>query len=147
MRVLERFTIATPQSVLDDLHERLRRTRLPEEPAGAGWEYGTNLAYMRRLLRYWQSEYDWRQVEARLNRLPQHRASLGGYRIHLVYERGSGPRPCRSSSRMGGPGHSSSSLRAATVKVHRRPMHRPSSSPRCAYFAKTRGGMPTISAA
>ena len=90
---LERFTIETPQSVLDDLHERLRRTRLPEQPAGAGWAYGTNLAYMRRLLHYWQAEYDWRQVEARLNRLPQYTTSLGGSRIHLVYERGSGPHP------------------------------------------------------
>ncbi|MGH7322744.1 MAG: epoxide hydrolase N-terminal domain-containing protein [Candidatus Rokuibacteriota bacterium] len=41
---LEPFTIATPQSALDDLHERLRRTRLPEEPAGAGCVYGTSLA-------------------------------------------------------------------------------------------------------
>ncbi len=90
---LEPFTIATPQVVLDDLHARLRRARLPEEPADAGWAYGTNLAYMRRLLRYWQSEYDWRRVETRLNTLPQHMARVGSYRIHFVWERGSGPHP------------------------------------------------------
>jgi microsomal epoxide hydrolase len=48
---------------------------------------------MERLLDYWRHEYDWRLVEARLNRVPQFMASVGGYRIHLVHERGSGPAP------------------------------------------------------
>jgi len=90
---LERFTIDVPRAVLDDLRERLRRARLPTEPAAAGWRYGTNLEFMRRLVRYWLEEYDWRAVEARLNRFPHYRATVGDYRIHLIYERGSGVRP------------------------------------------------------
>src|SRR5690242_15583597 len=89
----EPFTIAVPDAVLEDLRDRLRRARLPGEPAGAGWDYGANLDFMRRLLRFWLEEYDWRAVEARLNRLPMCLARVGDLRVHLVHERGSGPRP------------------------------------------------------
>lgn len=87
------FRIAVPHAALDDLGERLRRARLPGAPAGAAWSYGIEPTYLARLLDYWRTGYDWRAVEARLSRLPQFTASVGGYRIHLVYERGSGPAP------------------------------------------------------
>ena len=90
---LEPFTIAVPDSVLDDLRERLRRTRFPVEPEAAPWAYGADLGFVRRLVDYWQAEYDWRAVEARLNRLPQYLATVAGQRIHLVLEPGSGPHP------------------------------------------------------
>lgn len=90
---LQPFRIDVPQAALDDLAQRLGRARLPGAPAGAGWSYGTDPGYLERLLDYWRSGYDWRAVEARLNRLPQFMASVGGYRIHVVYERGSGPNP------------------------------------------------------
>lgn len=47
------FTIAVPDDVLLDLRSRLRRTRWPDEVEGAGWDYGTNLDYMRELIAYW----------------------------------------------------------------------------------------------
>src|SRR5687767_7957953 len=62
------FTIHVPQTVLDDLHNRLARTRWPREVAGAGWDYGTNVGYMKELADYWQHQYDWRKQEAALNR-------------------------------------------------------------------------------
>jgi len=89
----EPFRIDVPQALLYDLGERLGRARLPGAPVDAGWTYGTSPEYLERLLDYWRREYDWRAVEARLNRMPQFMASVGGYRIHLVYERGSGPAP------------------------------------------------------
>jgi pimeloyl-ACP methyl ester carboxylesterase len=90
---LESFTIDVPGAVLDDLRERLRRARFPGAPTAAGWRYGTNLDFMRRLAQYWLEEYDWRAVERHLNRLPNYLATVDDYRIHLVYERGSGPHP------------------------------------------------------
>jgi len=90
---LEPFQIDVPPVALDDLAERLHRARLPGAPAAAGWSYGIDPAYLQRLLDYWRAEYDWRAVEARLNRLPQFTVSIGGHRIHLVYERGSGADP------------------------------------------------------
>lgn len=89
------FTISVPDDVLVDLRERLARTRLPNpapEPAD-GWEYGTNLAYLRELLDYWQNGFDWRAAEARLNELPQFTAEVDGTTLHFVHQKGVGPNP------------------------------------------------------
>src|SRR5258708_40309205 len=64
------FTIAVPDAVLADLKDRLARTRFPDEIEGSGWEYGTNLSYMRELITYWRTRFDWRAQERRLKHLP-----------------------------------------------------------------------------
>jgi microsomal epoxide hydrolase len=89
----EPFTIRISDESLDDLRARLRRTRWPGEPEGAGWRYGANLGYMKKLVDYWLNEYDWRAWEEKLNRFPQYLASVAGYRLHFIHERGSGNNP------------------------------------------------------
>ena len=89
----ERFAIQVPDAVLRDLGYRLDTTRWPDEISDSGWEYGTNLAYIRSLTEYWRNRYDWRKEEALLNELPQFRVVLDGFRIHFVHARGKGPRP------------------------------------------------------
>src|SRR5204863_3630368 len=88
---VEPFRIAVPDAVLADLRERLARTRFPDEIPGSGWNYGTNLAYLRELVAYWRERYDWRAAEQRLNALPQFRARVGGLGIHFIHVRGPGP--------------------------------------------------------
>lgn len=83
----EPFRIEIDQAVLDDLRSRLDATRWPDEIPGAGWELGTDPAFMRRALAYWANEFDWRAREAELNRLAHFRAELEGVRIHFVHER------------------------------------------------------------
>jgi epoxide hydrolase len=79
---------------LTDLRERLARTRFPDELDDVGWDYGTPLAYVRELVAYWLNEYDWREEEARLNRLRQFRARLEcGLDIHYLHIKGVGPKP------------------------------------------------------
>ncbi len=90
---IQPFKIAIPQSTLNDLRERLARTRWPDEVEGAGWSYGTNLDYLKSLVAYWQHEYDWRKQEATLNRYTQFRTELDGLSIHFIHERGKGPNP------------------------------------------------------
>jgi pimeloyl-ACP methyl ester carboxylesterase len=90
---VEAYTVRIAQGALDDLRERLARTRWPDEVAGAGWEYGANLAYMRELLAYWRDGFDWRAREEALNRLAHFRASVEGFGIHFIHERGKGPDP------------------------------------------------------
>jgi pimeloyl-ACP methyl ester carboxylesterase len=87
------FTIAIPQATLNDLRDRIARTRWPDEVADAGWDYGTNRAYLRQLMDYWQREFDWRAQEARLNAFPQFRATVAGVGIHFIHARGTGPAP------------------------------------------------------
>lgn len=90
---VEAFTINVPQDTLDDLHNRLAHTRWPDEVEGAGWDYGTNLDYLKSLVSYWQNQFDWRAQEARLNQFAQFRAEIDGFGIHFIHERGKGPRP------------------------------------------------------
>ena len=87
------FTIAIPQSTLDDLRDRLARTRWPDAPAGAGWDYGADVASIKALAEYWQTGFDWRTQEAALNGLSHFKATVNGTGIHFVHERGKGPNP------------------------------------------------------
>jgi len=87
------FTINIPQATLDDLHTRLAHTRWPDEIEGAGWDYGTNLAYLKELVSYWQNGFDWRAQEDRLNQFAQFRTQINGLGIHFVHQRGKGPHP------------------------------------------------------
>ena len=90
---IQSFNVHIPQATLDDLRKRLSRTRWPDEVEGAGWDYGTNLDYLKELMAYWQHEYDWQAQEAQLNQFAQFRAEIDGVGIHFIHERGKGPNP------------------------------------------------------
>jgi pimeloyl-ACP methyl ester carboxylesterase len=83
----EPFAPLTPADDLDDLRERLRRTRFPDAPEGAGWSLGTDVGYLRELVAYWADGFDWRAAEARLGRIPRYRVRLGGLGIHFAHVR------------------------------------------------------------
>lgn len=84
------FKIEVPQEVLNDLSTRLKQTRWTDEPGNAGWSYGTNPAYLRELIAYWQNEYDWRKHEAAINQYPQFKTDVDGVTIHFIYVKGKG---------------------------------------------------------
>lgn len=80
---MERFRIRIADEVLDDLRMRLRRTRWPDQIPGIGWEQGTELGWLRRLVSYWADEFDWRAWERKLDAF-DHFTSEG---IHFVHRR------------------------------------------------------------
>lgn len=101
---VEPFVVDVPEAVLDDLRDRLTRTRFPEQVAeegveevaeeaagqgraGAAWEAGMPVAYLRELVAYWLHDYNWRAQEARLNELPQIRTTVDGQPVHAVHAR------------------------------------------------------------
>ena len=88
---MDPFTIAIAQADLDDLHDRLDRTRWPDELPGGGWDYGVPLGYLRELADHWRHRYDWRAHEARLNELTQFTTEIDGARVHLVHVRSPEP--------------------------------------------------------
>ncbi len=87
------YRIEVPDGVLDDLHERLARTRWPEPIPGAEWEYGANVGAIRDLCEYWREGYDWRHHEAELNRIPGFLCEVDGVDVHFWHVRGSAPSP------------------------------------------------------
>jgi len=87
------FRIAVSQDLLDDLHTRLVRSRLPDAPEGAGWTMGADAAFMQRIAARWRDGYDFRAQEAALNAFPQFLADVDGTQLHFVHVRGKGPNP------------------------------------------------------
>lgn len=87
------FHAAVPEPVLEDLRERLARTRWPDELAGHGWERGFPLGALSDLAEHWRLRFDWRAVEARINALPNFVADIDGEEIHFLHLRGRGPAP------------------------------------------------------
>jgi pimeloyl-ACP methyl ester carboxylesterase len=81
------FRIDVPEAELENLRERLRRTRWPEAETVQDWSQGVPLAYAKELCAYWATEYDWRSTEARLNALPQFRTEIDGLGVHFMHVR------------------------------------------------------------
>jgi pimeloyl-ACP methyl ester carboxylesterase len=87
----EPFTVQASPEALADLRARLRATRWPDAPEGAGWSLGTDLAYLRDLVTYWADGFDWAAQEKALSQFPRFRARLDGLGIHYVHARAVNP--------------------------------------------------------
>jgi len=87
------FHLHVSDDALVDLRERLARTRFPDQTPGAPWAYGTDVAYLQQLVRYWREHFDWRAQEARLNALAQYKLPLHGIELHYLHVEGRGPKP------------------------------------------------------
>jgi pimeloyl-ACP methyl ester carboxylesterase len=85
------FRIDVPDAQLEDLRDRLRRTRWPERETVDDWSQGVPLGYLRDLCQYWADKYDWRSSEARLNRFAQYRTEVDGLGIHFIHARSPHP--------------------------------------------------------
>ena len=85
------FRVEVPDEALDDLRDRLGRTRWPSEVPGAGWSRGVPLGYLKELAGYWRDGYDWRAQEARLNQVPQFVTEVDGQPVHFLHARSPEP--------------------------------------------------------
>lgn len=87
------FSLHVEEPVLDDLRERLSRTRWPDEASGPAWSTGSSVAYMQALVEHWRTGFDWRVHEAALNCFRQFSVPLAGIDLHFIHELGHGPAP------------------------------------------------------
>jgi epoxide hydrolase len=79
------FQIEVPQADLDDLRDRLARTRWPDELPGVGAAYGMPSTFVKEMVEYWRTDYDWRVHEARINAFPQFTTTIEGQNIHFLH--------------------------------------------------------------
>ena len=93
MAAPEQFTLNVPEAAIADLRERLSRTRFPDQAPGEPWAYGTSVNYLRELVEYWRSSFDWRTEEAQLNAFPQFKVPLHDIDLHFLHVPGQGPKP------------------------------------------------------
>ncbi len=81
------FHFHAPEAALVDLRRRLAATQWPDKEIVSDGSQGVQLATMKKLVRYWGTDYDWRKVEARLNALPQFITEIDGVDIHFIHVR------------------------------------------------------------
>jgi pimeloyl-ACP methyl ester carboxylesterase len=81
------FHVNFPESALADLRQRLAQTRLPDKETVSDYSQGVPLKTVQQLLRHWQTHYDWRKCEARLNAFPNFITEIDGLDIHFIHVR------------------------------------------------------------
>ena len=84
---IEPFAVHVPEAVLQDLRERILRTRWPDPAPGPAWSQGTDLGELQRLLQAWTDAFDWRAAERAINAHPHFLADVDGLRIHFVHRK------------------------------------------------------------
>ena len=81
------FHVNVPEAELTDLRQRLAQTRLPDKETVTDYSQGVPLKTVQQVLSYWQSDYDWRKVEARINAVPNFITEIDGLDIHFIHAR------------------------------------------------------------
>jgi pimeloyl-ACP methyl ester carboxylesterase len=81
------FQVDVPKEELDELRRRIAATRWPSKELVEDRSQGVQLATLRELARFWETDYDWRKAEARLNALPQFKTEIDGVDIHFIHVR------------------------------------------------------------
>ncbi len=85
------FRIDIPQAALDDLNDRLARTRWPADLPSVDWSRGVPTSYLTGLADYWRTGYDWRAWEAKLNAFPHFTTEIDNQTIHVIHARSPEP--------------------------------------------------------
>ena len=93
MSTCQPFSIDIPDATIEAIREKVAAYPWHEMPDDGGWQYGTNLDYMKELADYWVNEFDWRKQEAAINRFSHFKAPVDGIDMHFIHEKGSGPAP------------------------------------------------------
>lgn len=88
---LRPFSVAVPESDLEDLRQRLARTRWPSDETVPDWSQGVRTSHLRSLVDSWAREYDWRRFEAELNRHAQFVTTIDGLDVHVLHVRSGNP--------------------------------------------------------
>jgi len=87
------FKVNISDQIIKDIYEKVKKYPWHEMPNDGGWEYGTNLDYMKEISKYWVSEFDWRKHEKEINKFPNFIAKVDDIDIHFIHEKGSGSKP------------------------------------------------------
>ncbi|PCJ14679.1 MAG: hypothetical protein COB04_14630 [Gammaproteobacteria bacterium] len=83
---MDKFIIDVDQSQVDDLKKRLELTRWPDE-VGEGWQYGTDLTYIKELCAYWKDDFDWYAQQEKLNKFDHYKTDIGDFNVHYIHQK------------------------------------------------------------
>ena len=87
------FKVKIPDEVIQDINSKVKNYSWHEMPDDGGWDYGTNLDYMKEFSKYWLENYNWRETEKKINRFKNFKCNIDNIDIHFIHEKGSGKNP------------------------------------------------------
>jgi len=87
------FKVDISDQIIKNIYDKVKKYPWHEMPNDGGWEYGTNLDYMKEISKYWVSEFDWRKHEKEINKFPNFITKVDDIDIHFIHEKGSGSKP------------------------------------------------------
>ena len=91
--MLKPFKVNISDKIIKDIYDKVKKYPWHEMPNDGGWEYGTNLNYMKEITKYWISEFDWRKHEKEINKFSNFITKVDDIDIHFIHEKGSGSKP------------------------------------------------------
>ncbi|MDA9137880.1 epoxide hydrolase [Candidatus Pelagibacter ubique] len=91
--MINAFKVIISDQEIDSIYNKIKKYPWHEMPDDGGWEYGTNLDYLKELSNYWVNNFDWRKSEAQLNRFLNFKSKVDDIDIHFIHEKGSGSNP------------------------------------------------------
>ena len=91
--MLKPFKVNISDQIIKDIYDKVKKYPWHEMPNDGGWEYGTNLNYMKEITKYWISEFDWRKHEKEINKFSNFITKVDDIDIHFIHEKGSGSKP------------------------------------------------------
>ena len=93
MSILKTFKIDVCQKDLNFIYKKVSEYPWHEMPSDGGWQFGTNIDFMKDLSKYWVEQFDWKRQEDKINSFDNFTAEVDGIEVHFIYERGSGSKP------------------------------------------------------
>jgi len=91
--MIKPFKVEISKENLQNIYSKVKNYPWHEMPEDGGWEYGTNLDYMKEFSTYWVNKFDWRKTEQQINKFKNFKSNIDGIDIHFIHEKGSGPNP------------------------------------------------------
>ena len=91
--MIEPFKLNVSDNILEEINIKVKNYPWHEMPNDGGWEYGTNLDYMKEISDYRVNKFDWRKHEAKINKFSNFTSNVEGINIHFIKEKGSGSNP------------------------------------------------------
>ena len=91
--MIKPFTVSVPDSTLEEIYNKIKNYPWKEMPNLDGWEYGSNLNYMKDFSKYWISNFDWKKQESEINKFSNFITNVDDIDIHFIKEKGSGSSP------------------------------------------------------
>ena len=91
--MIKPFKVEISEENLQNIYSKVKDYQWHEMPDDGGWDYGTNLDYMKEFSKYWIEKYDWRKTESNINKFKNFKKNINGIDIHFIHEKGSGSNP------------------------------------------------------